>query len=162
MKCLMFLMLLLPAVVFAGSGDKMTGDGQWINGLGQPQAAVFDVHEAINGRPPKGNHYQVTPSGDVQMEVDYADVDVPARRVCYGGFIVDGTGFWASKVGQRLWVTVRDGGDGQEEVGDDKLQAGLRPAWQTTPPPFCTSNTFGNNQPFHSGNAQLHAGKSYQ
>lgn len=160
MRYLLVLLALISAAAFAGSGDKMTGDGSWINGQGNTMYAQFDVHEANGQKEVKGSHYQEVDSGagTIYAAIDTADIDVDSGRACYGGVITEATGITSNRVGERLWVTVLDGGDARLEVGGDKLQAGIFPAYRTAPPAFCTHNAFGQNQPFFEGNAQLHRG----
>lgn len=158
MKHLSVLLALMSAVAYAGSGDKMTGSGSWINGLGENMYANFNAHEAAGKRTVKGSHYQEGEGGSFSADVDIADITVGAGRACYGGIVTEATGAWSWYLGKRVWVTVLDGGDAQDEVGSDTLQAGIFPADRTSPPAFCSLSYVGSNQPFYEGNIQLHAG----
>ena len=152
---LLIVLALVAAPLYAGSGDKVVGDGFWLNSKGAEMYASFSAIDGKKGV--KGSFTQQKLSGAIGQytvgEVDY--VDVQGSTACISGRITEASGLWASLNGGRVWVVMQDGGSGTEERGDDLYRASLGFSSIHQVPTWCSNPNFAANQPFTGGNVQI-------
>lgn len=155
MKYIALILAIVAAPLYAGSGDKVTGDGYWTNGSGTEMYASWIGIDGKKG--PKGSLLQRklsgTPGEYVVDDIDY--VVVGESTACVSGVVTQATGLWTHFLGSRAWVVMQDGGSGTDERGGDKYRAAISNSSVANPPSFCVYPNFASNQPFSGGNVQI-------
>ena len=101
----------LVAPAFAAPAPKATGGVGFLGFDNTPRNAQFNAHEAKDGRPAKGMLRQTRPDTGDHFVVDVTCVDVDGIEAFFGGVVTQGTGAFASRVGQGIYATAEDNGE---------------------------------------------------